>query len=196
MKKKSILDTDVDKAWKNWPYKNTTLLVISLIVFFYLIQTPQIDSVINRVGDFGYIGAFIAGALFVSTFTITPAAVILFHLATKLHPVEVALLAGLGSMVGDYIIFRFFKDRIFGELAPIFSPFHKKYLKTMFRSPYFSWLLPFIGAVVIASPFPDEAGITLLGASKIRPWQFLLLTYILNTVGIFFIVVGAQIISK
>jgi len=33
---------------------------------------------------------------------------------------------------------------------------------------YLSWSLPVIGAVIIASPFPDELGISLMGFSKMK----------------------------
>ncbi len=55
--------------------------------------------------------------------------------------------------------------------------------------------MPFIGAVVIASPLPDEAGISLLGMSKIRPWQFFVVTFALNALGIFIVVTTANLIS-
>ena len=139
-------------------------------------------------------GAFLTGIFFVSTFTVAPAAVVLFHLADKLHPVEVSLLAGLGAMIGDYVIFRFMKDKIFEEMAPIFQKLHKNYFRTIFKSPYFSWLLPVIGAAIIASPIPDEAGVSMLGLSKIRPWQFFIVTFTLNTIGIFLIVTATRII--
>ncbi len=106
-KKKKTLSANLNRTWKHWPYKNTTLLVLSLVAFFYLARTPEVENFINSIGSLGYLGAFITGIFFVSTFTVVPAAVVLFNLADHLHPLEVALLAGLGAMAGDYIIFRF-----------------------------------------------------------------------------------------
>ncbi|HJQ08152.1 MAG TPA: hypothetical protein VJ836_01570 [Candidatus Saccharimonadales bacterium] len=138
------------RKWRLWPYKNTLLLVLSLILFFHLIKTPVVDDVIRQIGTLGYIGAFITGIFFVSTFTVAPAAVILFHFADNLHPVEVALLAGLGAMIGDYIIFRFMRDKVFDELRPLFLKLRKPKVKILFRSPYFAWVLPVAGAFIIA----------------------------------------------
>lgn len=193
-KKKSILHKDVNKAWRRWRYKNTLLLIASLVAFYFLARTPWLQSGIKEIGNLGYLGAFIVGIFFVSTFTVVPASVVLFKLADNLHPVEVAVLAGLGAMLGDYVIYRFMKDRIFEELAPLFQKLHKNYLRTLFKSPYFSWLLPVIGAAIIASPVPDEAGVSILGLSKIRPWQFFLVTFTLNAIGIFLVVSAAKII--
>ncbi|MBI2589118.1 hypothetical protein HYW35_02865 [Candidatus Saccharibacteria bacterium] len=180
--------------WKRWHYKNTTLLVLSLVVFFFLVKTPQVDNLIRQVGTLGYVGAFIAGTFFVSTFTVAPAAVILYHLADSLHPLEIAILAGLGAMVGDYIIFKYLKDKIFVELRPSFMKHGRPYIRILYRSPYFAWMLPVFGAFIIASPFPDEVGVGILGLSKIRRWQFFLLSLVLNATGIFLVVSFARLV--
>ncbi len=179
--------------WKHWHYKNTTLLVLSLVTFFFLAKTPEIDSLIKQAGTLGYIGAFIAGIFFVSTFTVAPAAVVLYHLADSLHPLEIALLAGLGAMIGDYIIFKYLKDKIFIELRPLFLRHGKPYIRVLYRSPYFIWMLPVFGAFIIASPFPDEIGVGILGLSKIKRWQFFLLSLVLNAIGIFLVVTIAKL---
>lgn len=180
--------------WKRWHYKNTTLLVLSLVAFFFLAKTPEVDSLIRQAGTLGYIGAFIAGIFFVSTFTVAPAAVVLYHLADSLHPLEIAILAGLGAMVGDYIIYRFLKDKIFIELRPLFKRHGKPYIRILYKSPYFAWMLPVFGAFIVASPFPDEIGVGILGLSKIKRWQFFLLSLVLNASGIFLVVTVAKLL--
>lgn len=181
------------KKWRRWKFKNSFLLLVSLVVFFWLAKTPLVDRIIREIGSLGYLGAFITGIFFVSTFTVAPAAVILFHLADTLHPIEVAILAGLGAMVGDYVIFRFMKDKVFEELLPLIRKLHTPKLKLLFKSPYFAWILPVVGAFIIASPLPDEAGVTMLGLSKIKKWQFFLLAFVLNAVGIFLIVSATKL---
>lgn len=181
------------RHWKRWPYKNTTLLVLGLVVFVLMARSPAADSAIKQIGDLGYLGAFVTGIFFVSTFTVVPAGYVLFALAENLHPLEVALLAGLGAMIGDYIIFRLVRDQIFDELKPILSRLQHPAFRTLFKTPYFNWLLPVIGAAVIVSPLPDEAGVSLLGLSKIRKWQFFMITFSLNAIGIFLIVSVAKL---
>lgn len=169
------------------------MLIASLVLFFYLAGTPFVDRVITEIGTLGYVGAFITGIFFVSTFTVAPAAVVLFHLAETLHPIEVAILAGLGAMIGDYLIFRFMKDRVFEELLPVVRRLHTPKIKLLFKSPYFAWLLPLVGAFVIASPLPDEVGVSMLGLSAIKKWQFFALAFVLNAIGIFIVVSIAQL---
>jgi hypothetical protein len=144
-KKKRLLEMDVaelQRRWRRWKYKNTALLAVSLFAFFWLARTPQVDAAIKSVGNLGYLGAFITGLFFVSTFTVAPAAVVLFHLAGQLHAIEIALLAGAGAMVGDYFIFRFMKDRVFAELMPLARKLQTLRMKLFFKSPYFAWFVP------------------------------------------------------
>lgn len=180
------------QRWRGWKFKNTSFLLLSLVAFFFLAQTPQVDAFIRELGYLGYLGALIAGIFFVSTYTVLPAGFVLFELAKYQSPLEVALFAGVGAVVGDYIIFRFMRDRIMDELGPLMSQFGRPQLRQLFRTPYFAWMLPVIGAIIVASPLPDELGISLLGVSKIKNSHFLLLTYVLNTVGILVIVLIAQ----
>lgn len=183
----------IQKSWKRWPYKNTTLLIISFILVYYLAKTPLLDNLIKQVGNLGYFGAFLTGLFFVSTFTVAPAAIVLFHLAESLHPVEVAILAGLGSMLGDYLIFRYVKDEVFDELLPLIRRLGKPYISPLFKSPFFGWLMPVLGAALIASPLPDELGVGMLGLTKIRRWQFFVVTFALNAIGIFIVVTATRL---
>ena len=184
---------NIQQSWRHWHYKNTALLLFGLAAFLYLVQLPAVDDFLRNLGELGYIGAFIAGLFFVSTFTAAPAGVVLYHLAGNLHPVEVSLLAGLGAMFGDYLIFRFMKDGVFDELRPLLGGVSRHYLRPLLRTPLFAWILPVLGAAMIASPLPDEIGVGILGLSKIRRWQFLVVTFLLNVIGIFLIVMVAKL---
>lgn len=178
--------------WKNWHYKNTGLLVLSLVALFLFAEKPLVRDLILYIGNFGLLGAFIAGVFFVSVFTVTPAAVVIFFLAETLNPLLVALFAGVGAVVGDYVIFRFLKDKVFDELKPLVLQNGGNLLVKLFKTPYFAWFVPILGAFIIASPLPDEVGIGLLGTSKLKGWQFILLTFLLNSIGIFLIILAAK----
>ena len=49
-----------------------------------------------------------------------------------------------------------------------------------------------MGAIIIASPFPDEVGISLMGISQLKNWQFLVISFLLNSLGILFVVTIAK----
>lgn len=176
------------KKTTKWKYKNTTLLALSLLALFLIADTEIAHALIKQIGSYGYAGAFITGIFFVSTFTVAPASVVLYHLAQEFNPILIALCAGAGAAVGDLFIFRFLKDGVFKELHPFFHKYGGSYFAGLLRTPYFAWLAPVVGAIIIASPFPDEIGIGLMGLSKIRFWHFMLMAFVLNAVGIFIIV--------
>jgi hypothetical protein len=183
----------LQEQYRKWKFKNTSCLAISLLVFAFLYGTPFLSDLISKIGGLGYVSAFFSGTLFVSAFTVAPAAIILYDLADKLNPIAVAIIAGAGAVVGDYLIFRFFKDKVFEELGPLLvkSSLGKLFAKT-FKTPYFVWALPLMGAFIIASPLPDEVGLGMMGLSKIKTHQFILITFLLNSLGILLAVTLAR----
>lgn len=182
----------IDWPWKNWQYKNTVILVLSLVAFYYLARTDFAQNLINQIGSYSYFGAFISGIFFVSIFTVAPASAVLYFLAESLNPFLVAIFAGLGAVIGDYYIMRLLKDDIFSEWAPVFKKIEGSFFKKLFASPFFIWLIPIAGAAIIASPLPDEVGVSMMGLSKIKSWQFFLVTFLLNAIGIFLVITLAR----
>ena len=176
------------EKYRHWKLKNTFFLIISILVLFYFAESPVVKNAIHAIGGLGFFGAFLVGIFFVSTFTVAPASLVLFYLAQEMSIWQIALFAGVGATLGDYLIFRFLKDRVFEELRPIFMQFGGSYVSRLFSTPYFAWLAPVLGAIIIASPFPDEIGIGLLGFTKLKNWQFVALSFVLNSLGIFLII--------
>lgn len=179
-----------------WKYQNLTFLVISIIVAIFLSRYEPFHEFLLRLGEFGYVGAFIAGILFVSTFTVATGAIILLVLAERLSPIEIGIIAGLGAVFGDFVIFRFVKDNLANEVESIYNHIDgDHHIRRVFHSKYFSWSVPVIGAIIVASPFPDEIGVSLMGISKMKTYKFLLVSFILNAIGIFLIVSASKIIK-
>jgi len=180
------------RYYRAWEYRNIALLLASFALLWYISDHPVVISAIDGVAHLGYLGAFITGGFFVSTFTVAPAAVVLFRLADTFNPYLIAIFAGAGAVIGDYIIFRFLRDGVFRELRALFHKMGGSYVTRLLYTPYLFWLMPFIGAIIIASPLPDEVGIGMMGFSKIRTWQFVLLSFSLNSLGIFVIIALAR----
>jgi hypothetical protein len=181
--------------WKSWKYKNLTIFFASLVLAFVLVQLNFFRQLLFELGNWGYVGAFLAGALFVLSSTAAIGSVILFILAEKLSPLEIGIIAGLGAMVGDLTIFRFVKDNLANELEPLYERFGGNHLNHVLHSKYFHWTLPLIGALIIASPLPDEVGVSLMGISKMKTHKFVFISFLLNAAGIF-IVISASLLLK
>lgn len=163
------------------------LFIISFAVGIYILQSEQLHDLIFELGAFDLIGVFIAGFFFVMTFTVVPAAAVLIAFTDVIHPLPLSLVAGIGGVCGDYILWRFFR----GETDQLLSEATLRnhlFLKRVMRLGIVHWLGPLIGAIIIASPFPDEIGIALLGITKLETKRFLALVFVLDTIGIFLIV--------
>lgn len=182
--------------WQKWKFKNLTFLLVSIIVAFLLSRYELFHTFLLNLGSFGYVGVFLAGVLFVSTFTVATGAVSLLVLAERLSPIEIGIVAGLGAVLGDFVIFRFIKDLLAEEVKIVYEHIDgNHHVKRVLHSRYFSWTLPVIGAIIIATPFPDEIGVSLMGISKMKTYQFLLVSFILNAIGIFLVVTASAIIK-
>lgn len=173
--------------WKYWKYKNLTLFFVSILAAFTLTRFEQFQNLLLTLGDYGYLGAFFAGLLFVSTFTVAFGVIILSVLAQYLSPIEIGLIAGLGAVVGDLIIFQFIKDNLVDEVLALYESIGGNHLSKLLHTKYFSWTLPVLGAAIIASPLPDEIGVSLLGISRMKTYKFVVLSFLLNSIGIFLV---------
>jgi hypothetical protein len=115
---------------------------------------------------------------------------------SELNPVAVALIAGLGSMVGDYLILRLFEDKVAYELKPIAFKFGIPQTISYLQGKKSTLgLVRVVGALIIASPLPDEIGIGLLGIGKLSKPLFLLICYLLNTAGILIIMLSLKAVT-
>lgn len=168
------------------------LLALSLILLFLFADTAVVRTLIAQIGMYGYTGAFITGIFSVSTFTVAPAYLVIFHLAIEHNTYLIVLFAAIGSVVGDLAIFRFIKDGVFDEMRTLVGRRRMARVSHLFRSRHFAWLTPAIGALIIASPLPDEVGVSLMGLTKLKTWQFMLLSFGLNCAGILAVVLAAQ----
>ncbi len=169
-------------------HKNLIFFFLGLALAVGLYQTGEIQQLTLFLGKFGYLSAFLAGMLFVSTFTVGTGALILLALAQSLSPIGLIVVAGLGAVTVDLVIFRFVKDTVVDEITPIYEKLTGSHLKKIMHTKYFGWTLPVVGALVIASPLPDELGVSLMGVSNMKMPQFLLISLASHSIGMFLVV--------
>lgn len=174
--------------FKNYKYKNLTFLLLSILTTVILFDNENFHSFLLHLGNLGYIGAFLAGVMFISTFTVAIGTVILLVLAERLSVLEIAIIAGFGAVIGDLIVFKYVRNKGFvDEVMSIYKYFGGHKIKHLIHTKYFSWTLPVIGALIIASPLPDELGVSLMGISKMKIHEFVILSFVLNSIGIFIV---------
>lgn len=183
---------------KSLKYPNLTIFFVIIIFTIILYQAGILNYWVESLERLGYVGIILVGMFFVSTFTVTPAGTMLVLMTEDFNILLISILAGFGGMLGDYFIFRFVKDGLVGELKMIFinvSGDGFKKIGEIMHTGYFAWLGPVIGALIIASPLPDEFGIGLLGIYKLDDKKFAIVTFILDTIGIFILLSAVKTIS-
>ena len=163
---------------------NLILLILGLVVA-WLLRSQDFASL-------GLVGAFAGGIMFASAFTVASGTIILLSLAHFLPIWQIAVTAGFGAIITNYFIFRFVRDDLSHEIKEVYAIFGNRHLTTLLHTKYFHWFLPLVGALIIASPLPDELGVSLLGISKMSQKEFLLLAFVLNTFGITIILILAK----
>lgn len=169
-------------------YPKLLLLLLTFVLAYLLFTGRDFTAIHDALEALGYLGTFITGVLFTYGFTAAPATAILLILAKEQNIVIAGLIAGLGALTGDWIIFKLIRSSFSDEIRRLSNGKMMKAINHTIPSIIKKHLLIVIAGFVIASPLPDEIGVSLMAASKrISPKLFTLLSYLLNTLGIFLI---------
>ncbi|MBP7859635.1 hypothetical protein KA001_01585 [Patescibacteria group bacterium] len=178
-------------------YKNIILFLSCVAVGYLIFKNQAAHSFLLHLGNFGYLGVFLAGFMFVSTFTLVPGTILLTFFSEYIPLYEVLIVGALGATTFDFLAFLFIKNKVSEEVNIFIKIFNKKsYFRKVISSHYFSWMLPIIGAIILASPIPDEIGISMLGISNMSKIKFVVLSFVLNSIGIFVVIEGLTILKN
>lgn len=172
--------------------QDIAIIVFSILIAIILVQTGILENLITHLGNFKLFGAFIAGMFFTSVFTTVPALATLGEIGLFQNPFLVAVIGGAGAVIGDLIIFRFIRDRFSEDIKEVFNTHPSKRLIKLFHLRFFRWFTFFIGGMIIASPLPDELGISVLGLAKIQTKWFIPISFVFNTLGILFVILAVR----
>jgi hypothetical protein len=166
-------------------FHDSIMISIGIIIAILFVRSGLLDIIINSVKDYYVISSFIAGIFFTSIFTIAPASIALIHIAEESPISGVVIFGALGAMCGDLILFFFIRDKFTDDLLNIMNKKAVKHILHSFHFGFLKYISPIIGALIIASPLPDEFGITLLGMSKVKTIILVPVSLVMNTLGIY-----------
>ena len=169
-------------------YPKFLLLFITFIVAYLIFSGRAYQPLNEFILSIGYFGTFIAGAMFAYGFTAAPATALMLIMAKEQNLIAAGLIGGLGALVGDLLIFSFIRVSFKDEIERLSKERFVKKFNGRISNHLKKYLLPVFAGFIIASPLPDEIGVTLLAAYRhISVKMFIVLSYLLNTAGIFFI---------
>lgn len=179
---------NINNKERNFLLQDVAIIFLSILIAFILAETGIIMRILTSTKGFELIGSFIAGMFFTSIFTTAPAIAALGEIARTNSIGLVVLFGGAGAVIGDLIIFRFFRNKLSDHLVELVK--HQgmgKRVKALFRLRLFRWFTVLLGGLVIASPLPDELGLMMLGFSKIKNPIFIPVSFLFNSLGILII---------
>ena len=169
-------------------YPKITLFVIFIALAYVLFKIPSVGLWLNNLKGLSYFGDFIGGMLYSFGFS-APFATGFFIALKPENILAVAIMGGIGSLATDLIIFNFVKFSFEDEFNLISKTkainrlnnfFDKRFKLSVKRG-----LLYTSAGILIASPLPDEAGVTILaGLTPIKQKTLAIISVILNTLGI------------
>ncbi len=169
-------------------YPKLTILLMSVILAYYIFSNPAIAEKILKLESLGYLSYIIFGALFTFGFT-TPFAVGFFFIANPPNIVIASILAGIGAFLADIIMFNWVKFFFLEEFNKLERGHPVKDLNKLIKRSLplkiKNYLLYVFIGIIIASPLPDEIGVTLLaGLTETKIKIFAALTFVLHTLGV------------
>jgi uncharacterized membrane protein YdjX (TVP38/TMEM64 family) len=163
-------------------------ITLSVLCAILLLRLGVIQDIITASSELKIIGSFFAGFFFTSIFTIAPAAIALSELAKHSDPIFVAFVGAVGSMIGDLVLYLYIKDFFADDIRDLVHTFkNERKITHFFKKGLFRWLSPLLGALIIASPLPDEFALALFGVSRISMRVFIPIAFVMSFGGILFI---------
>ena len=157
-------------------------MLISVLSYYLFSQVAW------KVDGANYFLVFLAGLLFSFGFT-TPIAVGFFITASPSNLYLAAIIGGLGALLSDLFIFKLIRLSFMDEFRRLENTAPLKKLTWLIdRKPLIkikTYLLFIFAGIVIASPLPDELGVSMLaGLTKIKIHILALISFVMNCIGI------------
>ncbi|MES2470801.1 MAG: hypothetical protein V4526_01040 [Patescibacteria group bacterium] len=165
--------------------RDVIIIALSVALGFFLHRIGFFSYVSSLNFGIKFIDSIIYGTLFTSVFT-TPISIIAFaNLAHTTNLLSMALWGAMGAVLGDLLLFLFIRDTLAEDINYFAQmPKYRKF-KAIFKRRTFRWITPFVGALIIASPLPDELGVAIMGFSHVRTAVLIPVSFAMNFLGIF-----------
>lgn len=164
------------------------LVLLSVGCAVLLFRHDAIGILPNDTPLLTYVWSVIAGIFFTSIITIAPASVMLAELAPHGNMIGIALCGALGAMVGDILILSFLKDHVAQDVKHYISFPRKERFRRIMKHRFTRVVLALLGAIVIASPLPDELGLAMMGLTRMSMVVLAPIAFVMNFVGVYGIV--------
>ncbi len=169
-------------------YPKLSLFIISVILVYILFSGLTYTPLHNTLVFMGYFGTFLAGLLYPYALTSAAGTGILLILAKEQNVLLAGLIAGIGALISDVIIFLFVKHGFSDEVKKLSKEKVVRAINLRIPDSLRVYLTAAWACVLIASPLPTEIGIMLITSIKnMSAKKFVIMIYALHASAIFII---------
>lgn len=182
------------KAKKIFEFKYPKLLILGLSIIFayFLFSNSLTIEYIKNLGNLSYLGIFIAGMLLAIGFS-AAFAVGFFIILQPENIFLATFIGGLGALLSDMLIFKFIKFSFMDEFENLRKTIVikkvRKIINKSFGIKIKHYLIYVFAGFLIASPLPDEVGVSMLaGLTRIKQKTLAIISFILHSLAIFLII--------
>lgn len=183
----------VEKAKKIFSFKYPKLFILIVIILFtyYIFTQPFVSKAIEFFANLGHFGVFLSGMLTSIGFS----TVFGFGLLAKINPSNLliaTLVAGFGATLADLLIFKSVKFSFADEFKKLEkTPLIKDVERIVNKNKSVlirHYLLYIFAGIVLATPLPDELGVSMLaGLTTIKPLKLTAISFVLHSFVIFLV---------
>jgi hypothetical protein len=177
----------VKKARKifSFKYPKLILLIIMIISAYYLFSRPFMTDFMKSFGGLGNFGFLLSGALTSIGFT-APFGIGMLMSTISENILLAAIIGGIGGTLVDLFIFKTVKFSFMDEFKELEKTKVIKEIKSLVKKNKHvaikHYLLYIFAGILLATPLPDELGISMLaGLTTIKPIKFSLICFFLHS---------------
>lgn len=177
---------------KHIQYPKLLALLTTMLLSYLLFKFNFFSETVLVLNSRGYVSVFIAGLLFSYGFTAPFALGLFATVANDVNILFASFLGALGAVASDILIFQFIRTSFIDEIEKlkmtalfqrIHIAFHNHVSDKVKR-----YVLLTCAGFLIASPFPDEFGVSLIsGFTKISGMSFAIIAFGCDFLGILII---------
>ena len=169
-------------------YPKLTLFIISVILVYFFFSGLAYKPLYDILIFMGYFGTFLAGLLYPYALTSAAGTGILLILAKEQNLLLAGIIAGIGALISDLLIFLFIKHGFWDEVQKLSKETVVRTFNRWIPDSVRVYLVATFAGILIASPLPTEIGIILMASIKnMSIKKFIILVYFLHASAIFII---------
>lgn len=169
-------------------YPKLFFLILSIAVAYHIFSQPYVLDFMANLRYLSYFGVFIAGIFLAFGFS-APFSVAFFIAAQPENIFLATLLGGIGATIGDIAIFKTIKFSFMDEFKRLKKSNIVKSIREIVRIKKHillkHYLLYVFAGIMIATPLPDEIGVSMLaGLTTVKPKILGILSFLLHSLAI------------